>query len=54
MLPVYRGEIQCRALGMKVESFDDAGKPLINQKGELVCTRAFPSMPVNFWNDPDG
>ena len=53
-LPVYRGEIQCRALGMKVESFDDAGKPLINQKGELVCTRAFPSMPVNFWNDPDG
>ena len=54
MLPVYRGEIQCRARGMKVESFDDAGKPLINQKGELVCTRAFPSMPVNFWNDPDG
>ena len=53
-LPVYRGEIQCRALGMKVESFDDSGKPLINQKGELVCTRAFPSMPVNFWNDPDG
>ncbi|MDP6465942.1 MAG: AMP-binding protein, partial [SAR324 cluster bacterium] len=40
MLPVYRGEIQCRALGMKVESFDDAGKPLINLKGELVCTRA--------------
>ncbi len=54
MLPVYRGEIQCRALGMKVESFDDAGKPLINLKGELVCTRAFPSVPVNFWNDPDG
>ena len=53
-LPVYRGEIQCRALGMKVESFDDSGKPLINLKGELVCTRAFPSMPVNFWNDPDG
>ena len=54
MLPVYRGEIQCRALGMKVESFDDTGKPVINQKGELVCTRAFPSMPINFWNDPDG
>ncbi len=53
-LPVYRGEIQCRALGMKVESFDDSGKPLINLKGELVCTRAFPSVPVNFWNDPDG
>ena len=54
MLPVYRGEIQCRALGMKVESFDDTGKPVINQKGELVCTRSFPSVPVNFWNDPDG
>ena len=53
-LPVYRGEIQCRALGMKVESFDDSGKPLINLKGELVCTRAFPSVPVNFWNDSDG
>ena len=53
-LPVYRGELQCRGLAMKVESFDGTGKSLINEKGELVCTRAFPSMPVTFWNDPDG
>ncbi len=54
MLPVRRGEIQCRALAMKVESFNFHGKPLSNEKGELVCTGAFPSMPVYFWNDPDG
>ncbi len=53
-LPVYRGELQCRGLGMAVEVFDDAGHPLHNQPGELVCTRPFPSMPVGFWNDPDG
>ena len=54
-LPVYRGEAQCLALGMAVEVFDDAGRPLApGEKGELVCTRAFPSMPVGFWNDPDG
>jgi acetoacetyl-CoA synthetase len=54
-LPVFRGEAQCLALGMKVEVFDDAGRPLPpGEKGELVCTRAFPSMPVGFWNDPDG
>ena len=54
-LPVYRGEAQCRALGMAVEVFDDAGRALApGEKGELVCTRAFPSMPVGFWNDPDG
>jgi acetoacetyl-CoA synthetase len=53
-LPVWRGEIQCRALGMAVEVFDDAGRPLRGAKGELVCTRPFPSMPVGFWNDPDG
>jgi acetoacetyl-CoA synthetase len=52
ILPVWRGEIQCKALGMKVEVFDDAGKPLIGQKGELVCTAPFPSMPIGFWNDP--
>ncbi|MBW7851815.1 MAG: acetoacetate--CoA ligase [Rhodospirillales bacterium] len=52
--PVYRGEIQCRGLGMKVEVFDDAARPLVGEKGELVCSMAFPSMPVGFWNDPDG
>jgi len=51
--PVYRGEIQCRALGMAVETFDDDGQPITGDKGELVCTKAFPSMPVKFWNDPD-
>ncbi|MDV7341611.1 acetoacetate--CoA ligase [Terasakiella sp. A23] len=51
--PVYRGEIQCRALGMAVETFDDKGEPIRGDKGELVCTKAFPSMPVMFWNDPD-
>jgi acetoacetyl-CoA synthetase len=54
LLPVWRGEIQCRALGMQVEVFDDDGKPLIGSKGELVCTAPFPSMPVGFWNDPQG
>jgi acetoacetyl-CoA synthetase len=53
-LPVWRGEIQCRGLGMAVDVFDDAGRPVREQKGELVCTRPFPSMPVGFWNDPDG
>jgi len=52
--PVHRGEIQARGLGMKVEVFDDSGQPVEGQKGELVCTLAFPSMPVSFWNDPDG
>jgi acetoacetyl-CoA synthetase len=52
--PVWRGEIQCRGLGMKVEVFDDAGRPVRREKGELVCTAPFPSMPVGFWNDADG
>jgi len=52
--PVYAGELQCRGLGMKVQAFDEEGNPVINQKGELVCTAAFPSMPLYFWNDPDG
>jgi acetoacetyl-CoA synthetase len=52
--PVWRGEIQARALGMKVEVFDDQGRAVVRQKGELVCTMPFPSMPVGFWNDPDG
>lgn len=54
LLPVYSEEIQCRGLGMKVEAFDNNGKPVIDQTGELVCTKPFPSMPVSFWNDPDG
>jgi len=52
--PVWRGEIQGPGLGMKVEVFDDEGRPVRSQKGELVCTAPFPSMPVGFWNDPDG
>ena len=52
--PVWRGEIQVRALGMKVEVFDEMGRPVVGEKGELVCTMPFPSMPVGFWNDPDG
>jgi acetoacetyl-CoA synthetase len=53
-LPVYRGELQCRGLGMRVEIYNDAGKPVRGERGELVCTAPFPSMPVAFWNDPDG
>jgi len=54
LLPVYRGELQCRGLGMKVEILDDAGEPVYEEKGELACGAPFPSMPVFFWNDPDG
>ena len=54
VLPVYRGELQCRGLGLAVEVFDDDGKPLRREKGELVCTKPFPSMPIGFWNDADG
>src|SRR5262245_4414531 len=54
LLPVYRGELQCLGLGMKVEVWDDGGRPVTGAKGELVCTAPFPSMPVGFWNDPDG
>jgi acetoacetyl-CoA synthetase len=52
--PVYIGELQCRGLGMKVEAFDDNGKPVIGQQGELVCTAPFPSMPIYFWDDSEG
>ena len=53
--PVWRGELQMRGFGMAVEAFDDAGRPLpAGDKGELVCTRPFPSMPVGFWHDDDG
>jgi acetoacetyl-CoA synthetase len=54
VLPVWRGEIQCKGLGLAVEVFDDAGRPLAGEKGELVCTRPFPAMPVGFWHDADG
>jgi acetoacetyl-CoA synthetase len=52
--PVWRGELQTRGLGLAVDVFDDDGKPLRGDKGELVCTKPFPCMPVGFWNDPDG
>jgi acetoacetyl-CoA synthetase len=54
LLPVHRGELQCRGLGMKAEIFDSNGRSVRGEKGELVCTAPFPSMPVGFWNDPDG
>jgi len=54
MGPVYAGELQCRGLAMKVEAFDDNGRSVIAQKGELVCTAPWPSMPIYFWDDPDG
>jgi acetoacetyl-CoA synthetase len=54
VLPVYRGEIQCRGLGMAVDVFNEAGQPVRAEKGELVCRQPFPVMPVGFWNDPEG
>jgi acetoacetyl-CoA synthetase len=51
VLPVYRGELQCRSLGMAVEVYDEEGNPVVGKKGELVCTKPFPSMPLGFWND---
>jgi acetoacetyl-CoA synthetase len=53
-LPVYSGELQCRSLGAKVESFDEQGTSMINEVGELVITEPMPSMPLFFWNDPEG
>jgi len=53
MRPVYRGELQCRGLGMKVEIRLDDGRVVENETGELTCSQPFPSMPVGFWNDPD-
>jgi acetoacetyl-CoA synthetase len=52
--PVYRGEMQTRGLGMQVEVYDEQGRSIVGRKGELVCTRPFPSMPLGFWNDPSG
>jgi acetoacetyl-CoA synthetase len=54
VLPVWRGELQCRGLAMKVEVFNESGQPVEQQKGELVCAAPFPSMPIGFWQDPDG
>jgi len=54
LLPVYAGEISCRCLGAKVEAYDSGGRPVIGELGELVITAPMPSMPVGFWNDPDG
>jgi len=53
-LPVWRGELQSRGLGMAVDVYDEDGNPVVGEKGELVCTRPFPSMPLGFWNDPYG
>lgn len=54
VLPVWRGELQCKGLGMDVQVWDEQGQRLVGEKGELVCARHFPSMPVGFWNDPNG
>ena len=54
MASVYAGELQCRALGMDVDSFDENGNSIRNQHGELVCKSPFPSMPIYFWDDPEG
>jgi acetoacetyl-CoA synthetase len=52
--PVYPGQLQCRGLAMKVKAYNDNGQSVVNETGELVCEAAFPSMPVYFWDDPDG
>jgi acetoacetyl-CoA synthetase len=54
LLPVHAGEIQCRGLGAKVEAFDENGRSVVGEVGELVLTEPMPSMPVSFWGDPDG
>ncbi|MDP1850414.1 MAG: acetoacetate--CoA ligase [Solirubrobacteraceae bacterium] len=54
LLPVYEGELQARSLGCDVQSFDPDGRPLVDEVGELVITQPMPSMPLGFWNDPDG
>ncbi|MFV0533779.1 MAG: acetoacetate--CoA ligase [Cumulibacter sp.] len=53
-VPVWSGELPVRGLGLKVEAWDDDGKPLVNEVGELVCVEPLPSMPIRFWNDPTG
>ncbi|MCW8925285.1 MAG: acetoacetate--CoA ligase [Xanthomonadales bacterium] len=54
MGPVYEGELQCRGLGMKVFAYDEDGTAVVGRQGELVCTAPFPSMPIYFWDDPEG
>ena len=54
ILPVHRGELQCRGLGMAVDVWNDNGESIKNEPGELVCTKSFPSKPIYFWDDPDG
>jgi acetoacetyl-CoA synthetase len=54
MGPVYAGELQCRGLAMDVRAFDEAGNEIVDAQGELVCCKPFPSMPIYFWDDPDG
>lgn len=54
ILPVYAGELQSAALGMKIQAYDEKGRPVFDQQGELVCEAPAPSMPLYFWNDPDG
>ena len=54
MLPVRRGELQSKGLGMATEIYNERGESVIGEHGELVCTQAFPSAPIGFWNDPDG
>lgn len=54
LLPVNAGELQCRSLGAKVEAYNEQGQPLIDEVGELVITEPMPSMPIYFWNDPEG
>jgi acetoacetyl-CoA synthetase len=54
MGPVYAGELQCRGLAMKVDAFDENGKSVLNRQGELVCAAPAPSMPIYFWDDPEG
>lgn len=53
LLPVYRGELQCIGLGLAVQIFDEQGQALQQKRGELVCTKPFPAMPIGFWHDPD-
>jgi acetoacetyl-CoA synthetase len=54
VLPVRRGELQCKGLGMATEVFDEDGASVVGERGELVCTKPFPSAPTGFWNDPNG
>src|SRR5207237_384369 len=54
LLPVRAGELQCRALGCKVEAYDERGRAVLDRQGDLVISQPMPSMPISFWNDPKG